>query len=219
MTTKLWNNFSTLKVDFEEKYFRKLGFQYIAGVDEAGRGAIAGPVFASAVIFPPDFFLSEIKDSKLLSKKRREELFEKICKEALSFSIAKAEVEEINRLGILKATFLAMRRSLEGLNLKPELVLVDGPFTIPDYKGNQKAIVKGDIYCISISAASILAKVARDRYMENLSQLYPEYHFGKHKGYATKEHLKKIERYGVSKVHRKNFRCLLEFFKNSMLNE
>lgn len=210
MTTKLWNSALTIKLN--EAFFRRLGFQYIAGVDEAGRGAIAGPVFASAIILPPDFYSSEIKDSKLLSKKQREKLFEKLCQEALSFSIAKAEVEEINSLGILKATFLAMKRALEGLNLKPDLVLVDGPFIISDYKGKQKAIVKGDRHCISISAASILAKVARDRYMETLAQTYPEYGFEKHKGYATETHFKKIEKYGISEVHRKVFKC----FKKSL---
>ncbi len=218
MITKLWNN-SNLKINFKENYFRELGFRYIAGVDEAGRGAIAGPVFASAVILPPDFCLSEIKDSKLLSPKKREELFERICREALSFSIAKAEVEEINEIGILKATFLAMERSLEGLSLNPDLVLVDGPFPIPGYRGNQKALVKGDKYCISISAASILAKVARDKYMEVLSHFYPEYNFEKHKGYATKEHLKKIKKYGITGVHRKNFKCFVKFSKSLFLNE
>ncbi|MCS7278737.1 MAG: ribonuclease HII [Thermodesulfobacteriaceae bacterium] len=203
----------------KEFYFRNLGFQYIAGIDEAGRGAIAGPIFASAVILPWEFFSLEIKDSKLLSTKKREKLFKKICKEALSFSIAKAEVEEINQLGVLKATFLAMKRSLEGLDLKPDLVLIDGPFTIPDYRGKQKALVKGDKIYLSISAASILAKVARDKYMENLSFLYPEYQFDKHKGYPTKDHLKKIEKYGVSEVHRKNFKIFINFLKKPDLSE
>lgn len=201
-----------------EFYFKTLGFQYIAGVDEAGRGAIAGPIFASAVILPWEFFsleTIEIKDSKLLSPKKREKLFKKICKEALSFSIAKAEVEEINQLGVLKATLLAMKRSLEGLDLKPDLVLIDGPLTIPDYKGKQKALVKGDKICLSISAASILAKVARDKYMENLSFLYPEYQFDKHKGYPTKDHLKRIKKYGISEVHRKNFKIFVNFLKKT----
>jgi len=200
-----------------ERFLRLQGYKLIAGVDEAGRGAIAGPVFASAVILPPDFTSSEIKDSKLLTSLKREELFEYIKSVALAFCIARAEVEEINKEGILNATFKAMHRAIKGLKVKPQLVLIDGPHPIPFFKGLQKAIVKGDRLCLSISAASILAKVARDNYMKELAKSFPEYQFEKHKGYATKLHLKLIEKYGPSKVHRTYYRCFSDVVKKKGL--
>jgi ribonuclease HII len=190
-----------------ELKFRNLGYSLIAGVDEAGRGALAGPVFAAAVILPPDFESSEIKDSKLLSPQKREEIFDYICKNALDYAISYVEVEEINKIGISNATFKAMSQALKSLQMKPQLVLIDGPYGIPEYKGLQKAIIDGDKLCLSISAASILAKVARDRYMKELDALYPQYGFSRHKGYATKLHLEKIREYGFSKIHRTYYRC------------
>ena len=205
LTIKLWNN-TNFSLDLEHQ-FRAQGYSIIAGVDEAGRGAIAGPVFASAVILPSDFSSSEIKDSKKLTPKKREELFNYICEIALDYAIAKAEVEEINKEGILKATFKAMKRALNQLKIRPQLVLVDGPHVIPEYKGLQKAIVNGDDLCLSISAASILAKVARDRYMQDISSLYPQYNFSQHKGYATRLHLEMIKKYGPCPIHRMYYKC------------
>ncbi|ACK42805.1 MULTISPECIES: ribonuclease HII [Dictyoglomus] len=182
-------------------------FRYIAGVDEAGRGALAGPVYAGAVILPP---LSSIpvNDSKLLSPKEREELFEIIKKEALCWSFGYATVEEIEELGILKATLLAMRRAIEKLEIKPEYLLVDGNIPIPNMDIPQETIVKGDRKCLSIASASIVAKVLRDRYMKELDKEYPGYGFSRHKGYATKEHREKIKSLGSLLIHRKGFKLL-----------
>jgi len=206
---KLFKNISSPWI---EVYFRRSGYKIIAGIDEAGRGAIAGPVFAACVILPFDFFSEEIKDSKKLSPKKREELFQKICNIALDYTIAKSDVDEINSEGIFKATFKAMLRAIKGLKIKPDLILVDGPYAIPEYKGIQKAIVKGDSTSISISAASILAKVSRDKYMKELDKKYPQYAFSKHKGYATDLHFKLIKKYGLSPVHRSYYKC----FKNNV---
>jgi len=204
LENKLFNIFEFSNLELK---FKKLGYSLIAGVDEAGRGALAGPVFAAAVILPPDFDSSEIKDSKLLSPQKREKLFDYICKNALDYAISYVEVEEINKIGISLATFKAMFQALKSLKTKPQLVLIDGPYGIPQYKGLQKAIIDGDKFCLSISAASILAKVARDKYMEKLDEIYPQYAFSKHKGYATKLHFEKIEKYGYCKVHRTYYRC------------
>lgn len=182
-------------------------FKYIAGVDEAGRGALAGPVYAGAVILPPFSFIS-VADSKLLTPKEREELFEKIKMEALSWSYGYATVEEIEEKGILNATFLAMKRAIEGLKIKPEYVLVDGKIPIPDLNIPQETIVKGDRKCLNIASASIVAKVLRDKFMKELDKTYPGYGFGKHKGYATKEHREMIRYLGSLGIHRKNFRLL-----------
>jgi ribonuclease HII len=204
LTIRLWNN---LIQKGPEEELRALGYRLIAGVDEAGRGALAGPVFAAAVILPPEFTSTEIKDSKLLSPKKREELFEFIVENALAYAISKADPEEINSVGIMKATFKAMARALANLEIKPEVVLVDGPHSIPEYKGLQKCVVKGDRLCLSIAAASILAKVSRDRYMCKMEKLFPGFSFSKHKGYATKEHFAQIEKFGPSPIHRTYYRC------------
>ncbi|WP_022854529.1 ribonuclease HII [Thermodesulfobacterium thermophilum] len=192
-----------------ERHLKECGYSLIAGVDEAGRGAIAGPVFASAVILPEGFDPKEIKDSKKLTPKKREELFDYICSNALTYAIAKVDVDEINAQGILKATFKAMYEALKRLNPQPQVVLVDGPLLIPEYRGVQKAVVNGDDLCVCIAAASILAKVARDNYMKELAKVYPQYGFEKHKGYGTKLHFSKIKIYGPCEVHRTYYQCFL----------
>ncbi len=203
-----------------EEFLRSQGYTLIAGVDEAGRGAIAGPVFASAVIFPPDFFSRKVsqklKDSKELSPEKREKLFEVICKSALCYAIAYIDVKDINQIGIFKATYRAMYMALMNLKVKPELVLVDGPYPIPEYKGLQKTVIDGDKLCPTISAASILAKVSRDRYMKKLDKEYPAYGFAKHKGYATVEHKNALKKFGISPCHRSYYPSLknLKIFKN-----
>lgn len=189
----------------ENNYWSK-GFQRIAGIDEAGRGALAGPLFVGLVIFPPGYQNPSIKDSKLLTPEKREELFEVIVRDALFWAVSSASVEEINQMGIVKALFLAVERVLSQIE-PPDLLLMDGPLAIPQYKGLQKALVKGDKISLSIGAASILAKVSRDRYMKELAKKYPQYGFDKHKGYATKEHLLSLKKNGPSPQHRIAFKC------------
>ncbi|MCS7201255.1 MAG: ribonuclease HII [Dictyoglomus sp.] len=182
-------------------------YEKIAGVDEAGRGALAGPVFAGAVILPP-FSSLPLKDSKLLKPKERKEFFLLIKEEALDWSYGVSTVEEIEKLGILKAVLLAMKRAIESLKIKPDFVLVDGNQLIPKLEIPQEAIVKGDRFCKCISGASIVAKVLRDEFMEKLDKEYPFYGFRKHKGYPTKEHRKNIICYGPSEIHRKTFKLI-----------
>lgn len=189
-----------------ENIYWSRGFQRIAGIDEAGRGALAGPLFVGLVIFPRGYQNPSIKDSKLLAQEKREKLFEVITKEALFWAVSFASVEEINQMGIVRALFLAMERVLSQIEF-PDLLLVDGPIAIPQYKGLQKPYVKGDRISLSIGAASILAKVSRDRYMKELATKYPQYGFDRHKGYATKEHLLAIKKYGPSPHHRTAFKC------------
>lgn len=180
------------------------GFEVVCGIDEAGRGPLAGPVFAAAVILPDGLENLGINDSKKLSEKKRDALFDVICEKAISYGIASASEQEIDEINILNAAFLAMKRAVEQLSVKPELALVDGnrePHTgIKEY-----TIVKGDSKSISIAAASILAKVSRDRYMQKLDEEYPQYMFKKHKGYPTAFHYELIKQYGISPVHRRSF--------------
>ena len=180
------------------------GIKILCGVDEAGRGPLAGPVCAAAVILPRNLEIKGLNDSKKLSEKQREELFSVICEKAVSYGIAFAEVEEIEKLNILEATFVAMNRAIKKLSAMPELALIDGNRT----KGIEvpaRAIVKGDGKCADIAAASILAKVTRDRYMHEMAERYPQYHFEKHKGYGTKLHYEALREYGPSPIHRMSF--------------
>ena len=176
----------------------------VAGVDEAGRGPLAGPVVAAAVILDDLHPISGLKDSKVLSARRREALFDEIRAKALCCCIAEASVEEIDRLNILHATMLAMRRAVEGLRLPPKKVLVDGN-RLPVLKLPAEAIVKGDSKVPAISAASILAKVHRDRLCDQLHAAWPMYGFAKHKGYPTQEHLAALQAHGAAPVHRQSF--------------
>ncbi len=176
----------------------------ICGVDEAGRGPLAGDVYAAAVIFDEDTVIEGINDSKKLSEKKREVLFDKIIEKAKAYCIAKATIEEIEQLNILNAAMLAMKRAIEGLEIKPQLALIDGNKS-PDIDIPAETVVKGDAKSQSIAAASILAKVARDRYMKELDKKYPQYQFSKHKGYGTKLHYEMLEKYGISPVHRPSF--------------
>lgn len=180
------------------------GFRTICGVDEAGRGPLAGPVCAAAVILPPHARIPGLNDSKKLSDKRRRELFPVIQEQALSFGIAFASEQEIDEINILQATFLAMKRAMEQLSLRPELALIDGnretDFGIP-----VKTVVKGDSLSASIAAASILAKVTRDDMMIRMAGRYPEYGFEIHKGYGTRAHYAALERFGPCPIHRMTF--------------
>ena len=177
------------------------GFTLLCGVDEAGRGPLAGPVCAAAVILPRGLVIEGLNDSKKLSEKRREELYDVIRGECISCGVAFATVEEIETLNILEATFLAMNRALEQLSPVPELALIDGNRT----KGialPSRAVIKGDAKCADIAAASVLAKVTRDRYMLQMAEQYPQYGFEQHKGYGTKQHYAALLQYGPSPIHR-----------------
>ena len=176
----------------------------VAGVDEAGRGPLAGPVVAAAVILDDCNPVAGLADSKVLTARRREQLFDAIRAKALCFCVAQASVQEIDQLNILQATLLAMRRAVQGLRLKPSLVLVDGN-RLPVLDVRAEAIVKGDARVAAISAASILAKVTRDRWCAELDAQYPEYGFGGHKGYDTAEHLAALRRHGACPEHRRSF--------------
>ena len=193
--SKLW--------ELEEGLYAE-GAKLICGIDEAGRGPLAGPVCAAAVILPRGLEIPGLDDSKKLSEKKREELFEQIKEKALCYGIAFADVEEIEELNILGATFLAMNRAFEKLSLKPEIALVDGNRD-PGLGLDTRLIVKGDSRCADIAAASILAKVTRDRYMLEMDRLYPQYHFERHKGYGTKLHYEALREFGPSPIHRPSF--------------
>ena len=180
------------------------GFSLICGVDEAGRGPLAGPVYAAAVILPRDAVIDGLNDSKKLTEKKRDALFDVITERALTYGIASASVEEIEEFNILNATFLAMNRAVAKLDPAPELALIDGNrntgIAMPS-----RCIVKGDSRCADIAASSILAKVSRDRYMLNLAEKYPQYHFEQHKGYGTKLHYERLREHGPSEIHRMTF--------------
>jgi len=176
----------------------------IAGVDEVGRGPLVGNVVAAAVILPDKLYINGIKDSKQLTEKKREELYDQICTHAISWHIASASHLEIDKLNILKASLLAMQRAVLGLQVAPNKVLVDGSHC-PVLPYSVEAIVGGDAKILAIAAASIIAKVYRDRQMIELDKKYPQYGFAKHKGYATPEHLAAIQKYGPITEHRRSF--------------
>lgn len=187
-----------------EKLAIEKGFKTICGIDEAGRGPLAGPVYAAAVILPIDLEIDGLNDSKKLTEKKREALFDVICEKAISYSIGIATEEEIDEINILNATFLAMRRAVDGLSVKPDYALIDGN-QHPGLSIADETVIKGDGKSMSIAAASILAKVSRDRFMLQIAEKYPEYCFEKHKGYGTKLHYEMIEKYGVAPIHRRSF--------------
>ena len=180
------------------------GLSPLCGVDEAGRGPLAGPVYAAAVMLPRGLVIEGLNDSKKLTEKTREALFDEICTKALAFGIARAEVEEIEELNILNATYLAMNRALAALSIRPALALIDGNRSTGIETPN-RCIVKGDARCADIAAASILAKVSRDRYMLEMARLYPDYAFEQHKGYGTKLHYERLRQFGPSPIHRLSF--------------
>lgn len=187
-----------------EAGFYEQGIEIIAGVDEAGRGPLAGPVCAAAVILPRELEIPGLNDSKKLTDAKRRELYDCITAQAVSYGIAFASVAEIDELNILQATFLAMKRALDQLTVRPDLALIDGNRET-DFGLPVKTIIKGDSLSANIAAASILAKVTRDRYMEDLAEQYPGYGFEVHKGYGTKRHYAALDELGVSEVHRRSF--------------
>lgn len=188
--------------EYEDKY---KNFGYVAGMDEAGRGPLAGPVVCACVIMPleGDKIIDGINDSKKLSPKKREELFNKIVSTAISYCIVCVDEKTIDDINILNATKLGMKRALNGLSVRPAIVLIDAVKVDTDI--TQESIIKGDSLSYNIASASILAKVYRDRLMSSLSSKYPEYHFEKHKGYGTKEHIECLRKYGKCPIHRETF--------------
>lgn len=180
------------------------GYKFICGVDEAGRGPLAGPVCAASVILTVDTEIEGLNDSKKLTEKRREVLFDIIKEKAVAYSVAFATVDEIEKFNILNATFLAMKRAVEGLQLSADFAIIDGN-RLPELSIPAKAVVKGDMKSMSVAAASVLAKVTRDRLLLEYDKKYPEYGFAAHKGYGTKAHYEAINKYGVTEIHRKSF--------------
>lgn len=192
-----------MNFDYEKQAMAE-GFKNICGVDEAGRGPLCGPVCAAAVILPLDCEIEGINDSKKLSEKKREQLFDIITEKALAYSIQMVDAKIVDEINILQATFLAMRNAVEGLSVKADLALIDGNGK-PGLSIEERTIVKGDAKSVSIAAASILAKVSRDRYMLEADKKYPQYQFAKHKGYGTKLHYEMIAEHGICEEHRRTF--------------
>lgn len=187
------------------------GYNIVCGIDEAGRGPLAGPVCAAAVILPEGCEIEGINDSKMLTEKKREALYDVITEKAVAYGIATADEKEIDEINILQATYLAMNRAFQKLSIKPDMALVDGNRD-PKLGIPTQTIVKGDARSMSIAAASILAKVTRDRFMLEMDKKYPEYQFAKHKGYGTKLHYEMLTKYGPSEIHRMTF--LKSFYGN-----
>lgn len=181
------------------------GFQRIAGLDEAGRGPLAGPVVAAAVILPKDLVLPGLRDSKKLTALQRERFFDEVNRRADAVGVGRVDPEVIDRINILKATHLAMTRALDQLTVPPDYLLIDA-LTLPGLPIPQKALIRGDDLSQTIAAASVIAKVTRDRLMLEYDRLYPEYHFRSHKGYGTADHLEALERFGPCPIHRMTFR-------------
>lgn len=187
-----------------EKQAISEGFTSVCGIDEAGRGPLCGPVCAAAVILPLDCEIEGINDSKKISEKKREVIFEVIKEKALAYSVCMVDAKTIDEVNILQATFMAMRGAYEGLGVKCDIALIDGNQK-PGLPCEERTIVKGDAKSISIAAASILAKVSRDRYMREVDEKYPQYQFSKHKGYGTKLHYEMIAEHGICQEHRRTF--------------
>ena len=192
-----------------EKQYNEQGYSVICGVDEAGRGPLCGPVVAAACILPDGLYIEGLNDSKKLTEKKREKLFDVIKESAIAYCIAEASVEEINELNILEADLLAMRRAIDGLSVSADLALIDGNIA-RDFQIPAVPVIKGDATSMKIAAASILAKVTRDRMCIDLDKDYPEYGIAKHKGYGTKDHMNALRTYGPSPIHRKQFIRFLE---------
>lgn len=194
-----------LKQIEEEIYKQNSNINYICGIDEAGRGPLAGPVVVASVIMPKNSMIEGINDSKKISEKKREELYEKIKEEAITYAVGIISQEEIDTINILNATKKGVTSSLKEIETKPDLILIDALKGIDTLQIPYKSIIKGDAQVYSIAAASIIAKVTRDRIMKNWDEVYPEYGFKNHKGYGTAAHIAAIKKYGICSIHRKSF--------------
>ncbi len=195
----------TVLKEIENKIHKEEKIKYICGIDEAGRGPLAGPVVVASVIMPEDSMIEGVNDSKKVSEKKREKLFEQIKEEAISYGIGIIWQEEIDEINILEATKKALTKSLEEMKTKPELILVDALTKINTLGIPYRSVIKGDAKVYSISAASIIAKVTRDRIMREMDEIYPQYGFSKHKGYGTAKHMEAIREFGLCPIHRKTF--------------
>ena len=197
-----------LKIDFShiEDMLTDKGYETVCGVDEVGRGPLAGPVVAAAIIIPPKVIIGGVRDSKKLSSYRREEIFEKIVELGLPCAVGIIDNECIDKMNILKASLMAMRKAVMDLGQEPDFILVDGNYAIPNLKQPQFALVAGDTHCQNIAAASIVAKVTRDRIMDRYQALYPSFSFSKHKGYPTKAHIAELKEHGPCDIHRRSFK-------------
>lgn len=190
---------------YYEKELHKKGYKLVAGIDEAGRGPLCGPVVAAAVILKDDEIIEGVNDSKKLSEKKREELYDVIISKALAYGIGISDVDTIEEINILNATKEAMKKAVDSLKIKPDFVIIDGNQKVPQIEEKQETIVKGDSKSLSIACASIIAKVTRDRMLIEYDKKYPNYGFAKHKGYGTKQHIEAIQKYGITKIHRPSF--------------
>lgn len=206
--SSFWEQLRSLYPTEYEPKLRKLGVGIFAGTDEVGRGCLAGPVVAAAVILPDPCFLQGVKDSKLLTAPLRESLSEKIQESALAYGIAQVEPAEIDQINIFQASLKAMRLAVQKLSILPELLLVDGKYPVPNLALPQYPIVQGDRHCPSISAASILAKVARDRLMVRYEREFPNFSFATHKGYPTPRHRLELQQTGPTAIHRRSFKLV-----------
>ena len=207
-----------LKNEYAEKlvYENKLyndGYEFVCGVDEVGRGPLAGPVVAACVILKKDSYFAGLNDSKKLSKNKREQLFQKIVKEALSYAVVSVDNREIEKHNIYNATKIAMLKAIKKLKIKPDFILIDAmPLDTKEIKN--LSIIKGDTKSISIAAASVIAKVYRDKYMCEMAKIYPNYDFENNAGYGTKKHLEALEKYGITPIHRRDFEPIKTMIKN-----
>ena len=190
-------------IEFDLKV-KKEGYNIIAGVDEAGRGPLAGPVYACAIIMREDNIIDAVNDSKKLSEKKREELYDVILENAIACSICAIDEKTIDEINILNATMLAMEKAINGLSVKPDIVLIDGNQN-RNITSKNRTVIKGDSLSYNIAAASIIAKVSRDRYIREMAEIYPEYGFEKHKGYGTKDHMDILRKIGPCEIHRRTF--------------
>ena len=188
-----------------EKSFHEKGIKYIAGIDEAGRGPLAGPVVVASVIMPEDSMIEGVNDSKKVSEKKREKLYDLILEEAVSYGIGIIYQDEIDKINILQATKKGLTEAVEQMDIKPDLIMVDALTGIDTLGIPYQSIIKGDAKCYSISAASIIAKVTRDRIMREWDKVYPEYGFASHKGYGTAKHISALKEYGPCPIHRRSF--------------
>jgi ribonuclease HII len=202
---------------FDRNFYNK-GFYSVAGIDEAGRGPLAGPVAAAAVIFSKDSIIYDLDDSKQLSEKKRETLFEIIKETALAYAVETVNNEIIDKINILQATFLAMSRAVLKLKIKPDLCLIDGNRKVKRLSFNQETIIGGDAKSACVAAASILAKVSRDKMMLEYAKQYPVYEFEKHKGYGTKKHIAALKKYGICPIHRLTFSPVNDIIFQTKLN-
>ena len=216
MTTNATQTPQPVLEHIEEMLFEK-GYRAVCGVDEVGRGPLAGPVVAAAVVLPENLFIDGLTDSKLMSAQQRDEIFIQIAEFGIPCAIGIIDHETIDRINILKASLLAMRKAVMDINPGPDCVIVDGKYTIPNLTLPQYAVVNGDFSCKAVSAASVVAKVTRDRIMDRMGKLYADFSFSRHKGYCTRAHLEELHKFGPCEIHRKSYAPVAEILNQYAL--